>query len=259
MIARLLAIAIAAILAGGCKRPPVGVTELQPEEGRQLWVLARRDVHGWTLHAPNRRDADGHVDDLDTSAVPEAAPDNDSLVVHGVVRESNLVVDAAFRGIPGARWSQDDVFVQLKETVASQLNLDASTDVPRVDLSRMENDETNRVWLESRVHERGAVLAGQFIGEPGGRGVLGFQANEVFVPLPDRARECPRPVRFCPRGMARAYRRDADRCLVPSGCVVPSNCANSPPACPAGFALRAWRSAPHGCREYVCDPSFLPE
>jgi hypothetical protein len=254
--APLLAMVLAAILADACKRSPAGVTELQP---RELWAIARRDVHGWTLHALNEHAGDAHVDDLDTSAVPATDADDDPLVVHGAVRDSVLVVDAAFRGIPGAKWSQEDAFVQLKDGVAYELNLEASTEVPTLDLSRVENDATDRAWLENRVHRRGALLAGQFMGEPGGRGVLGFQANEVFVPLPDRARECSRPVRFCPRGMVRAYSRDVDRCLVPDGCVVPAHCANGPPACTSGFVLRTWRSAPHGCREYACDPSFLPE
>jgi len=250
---------VAAYLADGCNRSPGGVTELQSPEAQPLWALARRDVHGWTLQVLNGHAADAHVDDLDTTAVPAAAPDDaDSLVVHGAVRASVLVVDAAFRGIPGAQWSQDDVFVRMKDGSASQLNLDAATNVPTLDLSRVEIDAIDRVWLENRVRERGAVLAGQFMGEPGGRGVLGFRVNEVFVPLADRARECPHAARFCPRGMVRAYSRDADRCLVPNGCVEPSHCG-APPTCPSRFALRTWRSAPHGCREYVCDPAFLPE
>ncbi|HEX8795166.1 MAG TPA: hypothetical protein VF765_29665 [Polyangiaceae bacterium] len=254
--APLLAMMVAAILAEGCKERAAGVTESQPEV-QQQWAVVRRNAHGWTLHTLNTHAADLRVDDLDTTAVPSVEPDDAALVVHGTLRDAVFEVDAAFRGVPGAMWSQDDVFVQLKDTVATQLNLDASTEVPALDLSRVESDWLDHAWLENRVHARGAVLAGQFIGEPGGRGVLGFQANEVFVPLPDRARECPRAARFCPRGMVRAYRRDVDRCLVPDGCVEAANCASEPPACPSGFVLRTWRSAPHGCREYVCDPSFL--
>lgn len=253
------AIALAAILADACKQSAPGLTELQPEDAQPLWALARRDVHGWSLHALNAHAADSPVDDLDMSAIPAAAADDEPLLVHGTMRDAVFQVDAAYRGIPGAQWSREDVFVRLKDGVASQLNLDSSTDVPSLDLSRVEADTIDHVWLENRVHTRGAVLAGQFMGEPGGRGVLGFRVNEVFVPLPDRAKECPRPVRFCPRGLARAYRRDADRCLLPDNCVVPNRCANAPPTCPSGFVLRTWRSAPHGCREYVCDPAFLPD
>lgn len=249
---------LAAILGQGCKGS-AGVTELQSGEPRTLWALAHRDVHGWSLHALNTHAPDVHVDDLDTGAVPAAAPADDPLVVHGVVRDAVFEVDAVFRGIPGATWTQDEVFVRMKDRLASQLNLDVSTEVRALDLSRVENDAMDHAWLEDRVHARGAVLAGQFMGEPGGRGVLGFRVDEVFVPMPDRTKECPRPVRFCPRGTARAYSRDADRCLVPGGCVVPSACGGTAPDCPSGFALRTWRSAPHGCRAYVCDPSFLPE
>lgn len=256
---QLLLMVAAAVLAGGCKRDPGGVTELQSSEAQPLWALARRNVHGWTLHALNGHAADVQVDDLDTSGIPAATADGDPLVVHGVPRASVLVVDGAFRGIPGASWSEDDIFVRIKDGVATQLNVEASTGVPTLDLSRVEVDGIDWRWLENRVRERGAVLAGEFMGEPGGRGVLGFRANQAFVPLPDRARECPRPVRSCPRGLARAYTRDADRCLLPEGCVVPSACGGAPPACPSGFQLRTWRSAAHGCREYACDPSFLPE
>lgn len=181
------------------------------------------------------------------------------MMVHGVVRGHAFQVDAAFRGIPGAVWSQDEVFVRLKDRTASQLNLDASTDVPSIDLSRVENDAVDRAWLEDRAHAGGAILAGQFVGEPGGRGVLGFQVDEVFVPLPDRSKDCPARGAACPRPTARAYTRDADRCLVPHGCIVPSACGSVPPPCLPGFVLRTWVSSPHGCREYVCDPAFLPE
>jgi hypothetical protein len=252
--APMLAMVVAANLADSCKERATGVTESQPE---QQWAVARRDAHGWSLHALNAHAADVHVDDLDTTALPSAGLDDASLVVHGTLRSAVFEVDAAYRGIPDATWSQDDVFVQMKDTSATQLNLDISTEVPALDLARVESNWLDHAWLENRIRTRGAVLAGQFVGEPGGRGILGFQVDEVFVSLPDRARECPKPVRFCPRGMIRAYTRDVDRCLVPDGCVEANDCASAPPACPSGLVLRTWRSAPHGCREYVCDPSFL--
>jgi hypothetical protein len=251
--------AVASIVVGACHREPLGVTEKQAEPPEATWATLRPDASGWTVHAVNRHEPETHVDGIDMGAIPDVATSDGQLLVHGGLRGSVFVVDAAYRALSSTVPMPDEVFVQLGEGVPSVLNVAVTVTVPRVDLSRAEPPGIDRAWLENRVHERGAVLAGHFVGEPGDRGILRFEATQVYVPLPDRAASCARRVTHCPRGKVPAYERDTDRCLVFRRCVVPSGCPAAPPSCDPGFALRSWPSPPYACRSYACDPAFLPE
>lgn len=257
MGARIAAIALAVAL-GACHGRSSGVTELQSEERKEVWAIIHKDVAGWVVHAVNVHAPDVHMDDVDMSKVPEAGEPDAPLVVHGTLRSGIFDLDEAYRVLPGGNWSRDDVFLRLEQAVPVRLNLDTPVEVPSIDLSRVENDAIDRKWLDDRIHERGAVLAGSFFGQAG-EGIERFVATAVFVPLPDRQTSCEHRVRRCRAGMVPAYERDVDRCPVFTQCVVPRPCPAQPPQCAAGYVLRSWRAPPHACPDWACDASFLPE
>lgn len=253
------AFVLAGVVAACHSSSSPGSAEMQSEApSPETWATIHRGITGWVVHPVDLHTAEAHVEDVDTSAVPEAGPPDAQLLVHGVVRGSVFSVDEACRALPGGSWSPDDVFIRLENHIPVRLNLRTAVEVPALDLSEVDTGLIDHKWLENRIHEQGAVLAGRFIGQPGRR-IERFEASAVFVPLPDRTTSCEHRVLRCPAGTVATYARDLDRCLVPRRCIAPTACPSQLPTCAAGYVLRSWRAPPHACPDYACDASFLPE
>jgi hypothetical protein len=224
---------------------------------------------------------DEHVDDVDLA--PAAFNEADlaatvealdrAVVLRGRIEGPDLVASDAWRALPVEEMPVQQTFVRVTEQQGdhcvapvcppiSAVVLNAGLEVPlrAVDLSRAASTALDRTWLENRVFARGAVLAGAFVGAPDVAGIDHFVVSQVFIPIRDRTAPCePMRARRCTPGTVDVYGRDADRCAVPMGCVVPRACAASPPDCAPGYVLRSWRSVRGGCLDFACDPGFLPK
>ena len=190
----------------------LGMAEMQtPSRGpaprdlgnREVWVTLQRDLAscstaprcGWTAHAVNEHDPGTHVDGIDltragiAAGTPEAgvldAPDGE-VVIHGTRSpEGIFVATEVWRGLPGNAWSPGDVFVQVDRSGATacgggpcghestrELNVGVDIAVPTVDFARSTDPGVDRAWIEDRVYQRGAVIAGRFIMNEQARGIL---------------------------------------------------------------------------------------
>jgi hypothetical protein len=107
-------------------------------------------------------------------------------------------------------------------------------------------------WLTSRVLAHGALVAGELQGAT-------LHASQVFVHLPDAPGPCEDVRLDCGNGEAPTYVRNGDRCLLPTGCIVPSPCPEYRPVCAPGYTLAEWPSQPKGCPAYACDAAFLSQ
>jgi len=105
-------------------------------------------------------------------------------------------------------------------------------------------------WLMSRVLDHGATVAGRLHGAT-------LEATQVFLRLPDVAGPCPEFRIRCSGGEVATFDRSVDRCLIPTGCVVPGICPLWIPRCEPGYDLVSWVTQPTGCPAFECDPSFL--
>jgi hypothetical protein len=141
--------------------------------------------------------------------------------------------------------------------LVTELNTDASAKVPKFDFSFVDTPWLDQVWLRSVISDRGAIVAGRFMGEPGNRGILRFEVDQVFVPLASVGSCPPVEATICPRRTVATFVRDADRCLAPTGCRKEGDCLRESPECAPGYVLRSWRTGPGGCFAYACDPAFL--
>ena len=281
---------IVASSCGGRESGSAGVAEMQApvqEEHGETWYALRRDAGSctpecrWFADALNLHEADrrferielgpAHLREMARVAALES-PDGD-LVVRAAARGSTLAASEVFRAFPGTLPSERDIYVRFESrsmasceastcerVFAVQLNARSDAAVPDVDLSLVEAHWVDHAWLENLVLDEGAVVAGRYMGEPGGRGIVRFQVNRVFAPLAGRLAACPAVVKGrCGPGKIQTYTRDGDRCLVPSVCARPSDCPTSGITCAPGYVLRSWRAPPRGCPGYACDPIFLAE
>ena len=278
----------------------LGMAEMQtPSRGpaprdlgnREVWVTLQRDLAscstaprcGWTAHAVNEHDPGTHVDGIDltragiAAGTPEAgvldAPDGE-VVIHGTRSpEGIFVATEVWRGLPGNAWSPGDVFVQVDRSGATacgggpcghestrELNVGVDIAVPTVDFARSTDPGVDRAWIEDRVYQRGAVIAGRFIMNEQARGISRLDASEVFVPLPDRVGPCSESAVSCGPGTVVGYQRNRDRCLVAGECVtVHGDCPGNAPSCARGYVARTWLSRRSACPAFACDPWFLPQ
>eukprot|EP01133_Synstelium_polycarpum_P017690 gene17690-21095_t len=81
----------------------------------------------------------------------------------------------------------------------------------------------------------------------------------VFIQLPDPPLKCPLyKLTACPSDKIQAYRRDANRCLVPIGCVFTKKCTNPPipPKCLAQHHLSTYIDL-NGCPYSYCDANIV--
>jgi hypothetical protein len=69
-----------------------------------------------------------------------------------------------------------------------------------------------------------------------------LDATQVFVHLPDVVGPCPTMIIRCEEGAVATYERDANRCMVPTGCVKRGFCPMYMPTCGSGCALKSWSS-----------------
>lgn len=183
-----------------------------------------------------------------------------------------FLVTSAWRGMPGVEPATGELFYKVAAVnvqcfvapcptlKATKLHSTAATLATGLDTSRASLPRVDDAWLEGRVRNKGELVAGKF--RPGSSvGInreLVLDASQVFVKLPDRTQSCPRPAMLrCPAGKVVAMQRNADRCVMPAGCVEPGACAAYVPSCAAGYSLVSWTGGVHACQQYACDPEFL--
>lgn len=189
------------------------------------------------------------------------APDG-SLVLRGVLggddrdraRIRPFAVLDAWRGMPDVEAPPESAFVRVEmpdgQLVARFLDSERWHPIASVSMSHAGLPFVSRDWLESRVLSHYALVAGTFDGKT-------LEANQVFVHLPDTVGPCPGLGIRCEPGTVATYERDANRCVIPTGCVPMGPCPMLIPACSAGYTRASWASQPNGCQAFACDPSFI--
>lgn len=262
------------------------------------YVTLRRDVRrciaplcgGYWIKDVNRSRAEVYVSALDFSEanlddatiakVHEAA----ELVIFGRLgpRESQfntrpLVVLEAYRGLPGVTARTTDGFYSVttndppiqcfaapcNNDLARRLNSRAAQQsFTGVEVAPVLRGFVDAAWLVGRVERHGALVSAHFEdGQqfPAGRERL-LVTSQIYIRLPDTTGPCPAmPIARCPEGQVNVFGRNADRCIIPAGCVEPGFCTEAFPVCDEGYTLASWAAAPNGCEAYACDPSFVTE
>jgi hypothetical protein len=183
-----------------------------------------------------------------------------------------FIVTAAWRGLPGVKPAPGESFYRVEEMnvqclvapcptlQATKLHSTSTTVGTSLDTSRARLPRVDETWLADRVLRKGALVTGRF--RPGSSlGInreLVLDASQVFIKLPDMTQSCPRPAFMqCPSGKVLAMQRNADRCIMPAGCVEPGFCAAYYPSCAPGYTLVEWTGGMYACPQYACDPDFL--
>jgi len=240
---------------------------------------------------------DVHEAGLDPAGIAavRTAPDRDLLLYgrlgspHPTTGARPFVVAAAYRGMPGVHARRGDALFRVEAAAACDDGGAATPrggrteDPPNLRAMRIDGPATpielasltvssaarsgvDPSWLERRVVAHGAIVAAHPSHLSSTRAPVGaarssrLDASQVFVRLSDAVGACPELSAIrCPDGETPTYERSADRCLVPTGCVVRAMCPAAVPACEEGYTLASWPAAPSGCPRYACDPSFLVE
>jgi hypothetical protein len=216
--------------------------------------------------------AESNLSEALQNAVTDA-PENE-VVVYGRLGPKeprfdtrSFQVKLAFRGMPGKKFSETDIFYGvfptkiacLREPCATlqttRLNRTTghtmSTDIDvRAALAALVSEE----WLMSRAFSGKTVLAGSVVKRAGG--YITVTANQVFVQLPDRVASCvDERAPACPNGQQAMYDRTAERCTMPTGkCSLPAPCPRFEPRCDEGYRQVQWMNV---CPRYACEPAFL--
>lgn len=192
-----------------------------------------------------------------TAGAPEGA-----LVLRGVLggddadgtRLRTFTALEAWRGMPDVEAGAESAYVRVEmhegNIVAAFLNGDRRHEVRSVSVDHAALPFVDRDWLASRVMSHYGLLAGVF-----DRDVV--EVTQVFVHLPDVPGPCPELRIRCEPGTVPTYERDANRCLIPAGCVQRGRCPMYIPSCQAGYDLQRWPSRPSACDAFACDPSFV--
>lgn len=183
-----------------------------------------------------------------------------------------FVVSDAWRGLPGVRVAQGDVFnavapMNLQCIVApcpsvkvSQLNSTKTVLAHGLTFARAAKPFVDLNWLESRVLGHGALVASRLSSGQtyaGGTEKL-VDASQVLIHLPETVGPCPmRMVTQCPSGQVHTGVRTADRCVVPTACVLPAMCSKIMVACEAGYTMSSWAQGVGACPSFACDPTFV--
>jgi hypothetical protein len=183
-----------------------------------------------------------------------------------------FIVTSAWRGMPGVEPATGERFYKVAAMnvqcfaapcptlKATRLHSTAATVATGLDTSRASLPRVDDNWLADRVMNKDALVAGKF--RPGSSVGLNrelvLDVSQVFVKLPDVTQSCPRTAMMrCPDGKVVAMQRNANRCIMPAGCVTPGYCAAYVPSCSAGYSLVEWAGGLHACPQYACDPDFL--
>lgn len=178
-----------------------------------------------------------------------------------------FIVSEGYRGMPGKVVAATDKFFKVKEVDiqcfrapcpslgAVRVNYTAQTLFHDLLLTRASAGRIDAKWLDKRATVNGAIVGGSW--KRDGEELL-LDAANVFLRLPESSGPC--PLFFpapCPTGQVRTFKRNADRCVMPSVCVTPGACALFLPICDEGYSLQSWTAAPHACQAYVCDPTWV--
>lgn len=183
-----------------------------------------------------------------------------------------FIVKTAYRGMPGATWSNSDTFYSVKDLdlrcitapcpslQATRLHTTQKTNFSDLDIELALGTRVDGNWLANRVINGGALVVGIIM--DGARVGTGTEkvllGSQVFVKLPDQTKSCPRiSAPFCAPGKLPVWTRDADRCTVSAGCGGGGACAAVVPTCDEFYELVSWTGGPFACPQYACEPSFL--
>jgi len=291
----LLPATVALATAAGCASAPSDPTSTTSEEAAlsaATWsyVMVRRDQRkcaspmcgGWFVRDVGRDAPEKYVsaidygparlDDEETAQLSGAADGELLLLARLGPREwrhhtRTLLASAAWRGMPGRPVADGDAFYAVSRVfcirapctplLARELNGDAGARFSGVDVAGAAIPYADTTWMTSSVVEDGALVAGHF--EPGAGDTPDdriLAASQVFVRVADLP-ACPATTQTCTEGRRMTYTRDADRCLVATGCVLPGICPLYRPYCPAGYTLEWWPSGSAACAAWACDPTFV--
>ena len=177
-----------------------------------------------------------------------------------------FIVSEAYRGMPGKQFDGEQFFKVKPVNIqcfrapcpslgATRVNYAAQTLFHGFDVAYVGEGRVDANWLTGRALHHGAIVVGTWYRK--GEERLLDVAN-VFVRLPEQRDGCPQyKLAQCPEGQVHSFTRDADRCVLPSGCITPGGCALYLPTCNEGYTLQSWTSAPFACNAYVCDPSWV--
>lgn len=185
-----------------------------------------------------------------------------------------LVVDEAFRGLPGKASLAGEGAEKAGQVYAvknldikcitapcntfeiKRLNYTPTTRVAGLDLDL--GNLVDQAWLLEEVSRDGGLVLGSVRpGEkrPGGVESI-LDAGQVFIKVPE-TNSCPQfKLAACPEGQVRGYHRDEKRCIIPDACVESRMCALMVPSCEEGFSLVSWTGG-YGCSAYACDPTWI--
>ena len=187
----------------------------------------------------------------------------------GTFGATTFLVSEAYRGMPGVRAGDEDVFYSVQPRAlasrcfpspcrpwtAQPLNepTSAAASFNALDVDAAAKTLVDPAWLAREVEGRGAVVSARFVAGLFSR----LDVSQVFVRLPDLVGPCPMlPMPACAEGEVLASTRTVDRCMVPGACVTKGICFSSVLHCAPGYTLTSWPAAPNGCPEYACDPAF---
>lgn len=177
-----------------------------------------------------------------------------------------FIVSEAYRGLPGKVFDGETFFKVKPVNIqcvrapcaslsATRLNYTAQTLFHGLDLAYVGEGRVDTTWLEKRVREGDALVAGYWY-RNGEERLL--DVGNVFVRLPENTLSCPVfKLAACPSDQMRIYTRDADRCVLPGACITPGACTKQLPVCNEGYTLQSWPAGMFGCNAYVCDPSWV--
>jgi len=292
------AVGAVAVLASACGGEASG-DESFDETGDELstsgfvHVTVRRDYRkcswpmcgGYYAKDVNKNTAEKYVHGLDFtgSGFDQATQDNvkgaadGELVLKAKLGRKlqgyhSLVVQEAYRGLPGVSPSRSDVY--FKATLrspqitcvtapcnnirAEKLATSSKPFITGLDVELAAMPFVQQDWLAAEVLAGNAIVAGQILdGQrfPGGKEKI-LVATQVFLKLPVQEASCPVfRLRACPEGQTWTYRRDERRCVLPVACQESMMCAAFVPSCENGYGLRTWTGA-NGCTAFACDPEF---
>jgi hypothetical protein len=201
------------------------------------------------------------------------------LVLHGKLSGKSrstgtrrLLVTDAYRGMPGAIAAGR--FFSVKHTprqcIAAPCNQDAAsalngsavaTDVTTISVDSAAMGFVDTDWLVHRVQTGGALVAASLIAGaqyPAGTEQV-LDATQVFLHLPEGMGPCPALMQLncAATGQLNTFVRNADRCIIPTGCESPGVCSMMMPNCASGYTATSYRSQNHACPSVTCDPTWI--
>lgn len=232
-----------------------------------------------------------YVSGLDTSLA--GLSDTDAAKVHGapaneLVLRGKLgavekkfgtrafMVTEAYRGMPGVTVASGDLFYRAHDRdpqitcitapcnneIAQKLNFKPELDFTTLSVDAAAKPFVDEAWLARQVLRHGGLVAAKLHDGaklPGGYEKV-LDASQVFVRIPNPVGPCPMfPLMKCPEPRVNTFNRNADGCVIPTGCAMPGICPMYMPACEPGYTLASWTSQPAACQAYACDPAFLSE